>query len=71
MSSSLKVYKGVNDILQLVNELKTHGLIQGKDFDFSYIPYTYKKKTNDKIPRHAIFTFYKEDMASWFSLKWL
>ena len=61
-----------NDILEIVKELRSLGYIQGKDFDFQYRPPKYTDLTHDPVyNRTTTFMFYKEEMASWFSLRYL
>lgn len=55
------------DALHLVHELKAKGYVQGVDFDFAF----YQSKWDDmlgEIPKQTQFTFYKEELATWFSL---
>jgi len=55
----------------MVRELKKQGLEQGQDFDFRFMPAVYDFANNHSEPRHAVFTFYEEKWATWFTLKWL
>ena len=42
-------------IMSIVCELREHGYVQRKDFDFSYFPAVF---TEDEVtPRHTVFTF--------------
>ena len=60
-----------NEILDIVRELRNNGYIQGKDFDFEYHPPKYTDLTPDpEYNRHTIFTFYKEELSTWFSLRY-
>jgi hypothetical protein len=55
------------DALDLVHKLKAKGYVQGVDFDFAF----YQSKWDDmigEIPKQTQFTFYKEELATWFSL---
>ncbi len=59
--------KNAIDALDLVHKLKEKGYVQGIDFDFSF----YQSAWDDmigEIPKHTKFTFYKEELATWFSL---
>jgi hypothetical protein len=62
--------KDINEIFDMVHDLKKRGLVSHKDFDFAYFP-----SENDKLgygsPKSVVFTFYKESIASWFALKYL
>lgn len=55
-------------IMALVAELRDAGYKQGADFQFAYYP---AEITHDGvIPRHTIFTFHVDSIASWFALKY-
>ena len=56
-------------IMKTVRELRENGLVQGKDFDFSYNPYTFRSP-NESEQCPATFRFYKAKHATWFSLKY-
>lgn len=59
--------KNAIDALDLVYKLKAKGYVQGVDFDFAF----YQSKWDDmigEIPKQTQFTFYKEELATWFSL---
>lgn len=57
--------------MEIAKELKDRGYVMGVDFDFSYHPPKYDYFSNDAVyNRHTIFTFYKEELASWFSLRY-
>jgi hypothetical protein len=58
-------------LIDMVRELKKQGLEQGRDFDFRFMPAVYDFANNHSEPRHAVFTFYEEKWATWFTLKWL
>lgn len=61
-----------NEILDIVKELRSMGHVQGTDFDFIYHKpkYDYFNSEND-YNRHTYFRFYKEELATWFSLRYL
>jgi hypothetical protein len=61
--------KNAIDALDLVHKLKEKGYVQGVDFDFSFYQSTWDATTGN-IPKHTKFTFYKEELATWFMLKW-
>lgn len=69
----IKIKLSINFIqtLEIVKQLKNHGLKLNEDFDFYYVP---EKGcwTNDEVfkPRHTIFTFYNDSLSSWFVLKY-
>jgi hypothetical protein len=56
-------------IMAIVAELRSAGYKQVVDFDFQYIPATFED--NEVTPRHTIFTFYTEEIATWFALKYV
>jgi hypothetical protein len=63
--------KNPSEIIEIVRELRAHGLVQGADFDFRYYPkednnFTYE----DVIQKHTVFTFYEAKLATFFSLKY-
>lgn len=55
-------------ILAIVAELREHGYVQRKDFDFAYYPS--QENNGDLVPRHTVFSFYADELASWFALKY-
>lgn len=59
----------LDKILELVRELRSDGLIQGKDFDFKYHPPMSSLFNDASEPRHAVFTFYNEQLGFMFKLK--
>ena len=57
------------EFLVIVNELKQKGYVQGIDFDFTYHPPKFDNITGHPVyNRCVVFTFYKEELATWFSL---
>lgn len=60
-----------NDVMELVKELRSLGYIQGKDFDFEYHRPKYNDWSGDAVyNRYTIFTFYKDELATWFELRY-
>lgn len=60
------------DALALVNELKQKGYIQGIDYDWEYHKPEFNDFSGDTVySRYTIFKFYKEELATWFSLRYL
>jgi hypothetical protein len=58
--------------MEIGQELRTMGYIQGVDFDYAYYQEKYDNFSHDPIvKRHARFTFYNDANASYFALKWL
>lgn len=58
-----------SEIIEIVHELRNDNLMQGKDFDFTFYPASWDG-FNLATHRHAVFTFHKESLASWFILKY-
>jgi len=58
-------------LLDIVEELREQGWIQGQDFDFTYYPAPYRTYNDPPIPApNAVFTFYTEKYATYFVLKY-
>lgn len=69
----------VNSTLDIVRALRAQGLMQGRDFDFSYNKALHRDWTNwdeaeepDAVitPRHAMFRFYDDKYATLFALRY-
>ncbi len=61
--------KNPNEIMDIVRELRSSGLVQGKDFDFAF----HQSRWDDmigEIPKKTVFTFYTEKYATLFALKY-
>ena len=57
--------------MEIGQELRTMGYVQGVDFDYAYYQEKYDNFSHDPIvKRHARFTFYNDTNASYFALKW-
>lgn len=63
--------KDSNEISQLVRELKDSGLKVGIDFDFEFSTGRYDWSTHEHVPRQTKFTFYHDEIAVLFALRWL
>jgi hypothetical protein len=60
------------DIMNIVNEMRTAGMTQGKDFDFAYHNASYNNDGHEAVtPRHTVFTFYDDKWATFFILRWI
>jgi hypothetical protein len=58
--------------MEIGQELRSMGYVQGVDFDYAYYQEKYDNFSHDPIvKRHARFTFYNDTNASYFALKWL
>lgn len=58
-------------IMAIVAELRENGYVQHKDFDFAYNPGVQFGFGDDLIPRHTVFSFYTDSLATWFVLKYV
>lgn len=62
--------KTPDEILSLVKQLRQQGLVQGKDFDFSYHQAKYNNDGWSAVEnRHAKFVFSDEKFATLFTLR--
>ena len=60
-----------SQILEIVSDLKKSGLIQGVDFDFEYHQPRFHDWSGDVVyNRHTVFTFYRDEYATYFKLKY-
>jgi hypothetical protein len=58
--------------MEIGQELRSMGYVQGVDFDYAYYQEKYDNFSHDPIvKRHARFTFYNDSNASYFALRWL
>ena len=60
--------KSASEVMDIVRELRGQGLVQGKDFDFSYHPG--KWEDFNPVPPKVVFTFHTEKYATLFALRW-
>lgn len=59
------------EVLELVKELRSSGLVQGQDFDFKYQPPVWDNFSGDAVHnKHTVFYFYTEKYATFYQLKW-
>ena len=59
----------VSQILDIVKDVRLKGYVQGIDFDFEYRPPKFDNFSGDAVyNRSVVFKFYKEELATWFSL---
>ena len=56
--------------MEIVSELRSKGYGQGIDFDFAYYPSINDRFSGPTKPCYTIFTFYKESLATWFTLRY-
>jgi hypothetical protein len=59
--------KNASEVLELVQKLIDKGYVQGVDFDFAFHQSKWDEMIGE-IPKHTEFIFYKEELATWFSL---
>jgi hypothetical protein len=65
-------HTNINDIMDIVRELRASGCAQGVDFDFAYQPEEWDGFRMEPVKaRHTTFTFYTNKWATWFTLKYL
>jgi hypothetical protein len=58
-----------NQVMDIVRELRQQGMVQGQDFDFAYHQSKWDEMIGE-IPRETKFTFYNDQLATWFQLKY-
>lgn len=56
--------------LTYVQELRDSGLVQGVDFDFSYFPTINDRFSGPSKPAYVLFHFYKDSLATFYTIKW-
>jgi hypothetical protein len=57
--------------MEIGQELRNMGYVQGVDFDYAYYQEKYDNFSHEPIvKRHARFTFYNDSNASYFALRW-
>jgi hypothetical protein len=60
------------EMLEVVRSLRQQGYVLGEDFEFEYHRPKYDETTYEAVyNRHTIFRFYKDELATWFSLRYL
>jgi hypothetical protein len=63
--------KQPNEVMEIVRELRKKGYLQGIDFDFEYHKPVFNDWSGDNVyNRYTVFKFYKESLATWFTLKY-
>jgi hypothetical protein len=61
-----------DEIMPIVRALRDDGLVQGRDFDFAYSHAKYDSDGWEAVHnRRTTFTFYTEEYATMFTLKYL
>jgi hypothetical protein len=61
-----------NKALEIVQELRSDGYVQGTHFDFEYIPPKADPISGHWVDskRYTIFIFYIDSLATWFALRY-
>lgn len=60
-----------NEVMEVVKELRQKGYVQGLDFDFEYHKPKYSDITYEAVHnRYTLFKFYREELSTWFILKY-
>lgn len=62
---TVTLYIDASRTIEIVRELRQQGMIQGTDFEFTYV-----RSTEYNMPKHAIFAFHKDKYATFFALKY-
>jgi hypothetical protein len=59
-------------VIEIVRELRKQGYHQGSHFDFAYSPARYNNDGWEAVsPKTTVFTFYTDELATYFTLKYL
>ena len=56
--------------MEIVRELRQQGMIQGTDFEFTYVSSTEFTMAKAPMPKHTIFAFKTDKYATFFALKY-
>ena len=68
--TEFKIYRSLDKVLDIVYALRSQGLKQGIDFDFTWVPENnYGFYNEEQYKKHVIFTFYNDEYAMMFALK--
>lgn len=68
---TVRVDYSLDRTLAIVHMLRNDGYVQGTHFDFSFIPEQNDNFSFEPIVRkHTVFTFYDEELAMMFALKY-
>jgi len=59
----------ISEVLFIVTNLRSEGLVQGIDFDFAYNPPKWDYFGGDDQKRFTVFTFYNEHRGMLFKLQ--
>jgi len=67
--TEIKIDRKLDKIIEIVYNLRKDGLVQGVDFDFAYHQSAWDNMIGE-IPSQTIFTFYDDEQAMLFALKY-
>jgi hypothetical protein len=67
--TEIKIDRKLDKIIEIVYNLRKDGLEQGVDFDFAYHQSKWDEMIGE-IPTQTIFTFYNDEQAMMFALKY-
>lgn len=69
--TEFKIYRSLDKVLDIVYTLRSQGLKQGIDFDFTWVPENnYGFYNEESYRKHVVFTFYNDEQAMIFALKY-
>jgi len=61
--------RSAGQIMEIVQELRASGLVQGVDFDFAYYQSRWDEMIGE-VPSETVFTFYQDKYSTLFALKY-
>jgi len=67
---TVTLYIDASRTMEIVRELRQQGMIQGTDFEFTYVSSTDHIMAKAPMPRHTIFAFHTDKYATFFALKY-
>jgi hypothetical protein len=67
--TEIKIDRKLDKVIEIVYNLRRDGLRQGIDFDFAYHQSKWDEMIGE-IPTQTIFTFYDDEQAMLFALKY-
>ena len=67
--TEIKIKRKLDKIIEIVYNLRKDGLEQGVDFDFAYHQSKWDEMIGE-IPEETKFTFYNDEQAMLFALKY-
>jgi len=65
-------HRGVSEILPMVTSMRDRGWVLNQDFSFAYHNATFDNDGDEAVtPKRTVFTFYREELATLFTLTYL